>query len=111
MMALRSLAGAHAAEAGRAAGSQAQEAGCMPRSARAVPAPLEPPRLAWMESALVSWLGPLRARADSMHSSSTTASARRSSLCEEQQQCGQGQGGPEKHCMYGRWQLRRQEEA
>ena len=43
-----------------------------------------------LSAALVSWLGPLRARADSMHSSSTTASARRSSLCEEQQQCGQG---------------------
>ena len=35
----------------------------------------------WIDSALVSCEGPLRARADKMHSSSTTASARKSSLC------------------------------
>lgn len=35
----------------------------------------------WIDSALVSWEGPLNASADRMHSSSTTASARRSSRC------------------------------
>ena len=39
------------------------------------------PPSTWSDSALVSWEGPLSASADTMHSSSTTASARRSSRC------------------------------
>lgn len=72
-------------------GGRDKTVGCLPcrtnahgrqhSTALGSPASCGPPVHTWIESAVVSCEGPPTDNADSKHSSSTTASARRSSFC------------------------------